>query len=147
MASTSLAHVTGGRTLEVQGLRELERNLNRVGRVLRRDILQDALLLGVGPLVDEWSRNAARSSTPGGTTGRGHAADSIHGQAVRNIARQAEVHVGPEVWGWYLSFTEFGTPHIAANAAGRRAADRTLPQVTEQFSGHVRLLVEQAVRR
>jgi hypothetical protein len=131
--------------VRVEGLKELNAALNRLESTARGGALESALNFAVEPIRAEWARLAPRSDTPSGTTGRGHAADAIT-VIVEHGTRHAEAHIGPPADFWYLVFAEFGTPHSAALAPGRRAADSKLGEAVERFRSELKGRVERAAR-
>lgn len=141
MASTRAASV-------VLGLDKMERNLRKVADTLTGErTLGSGLLAAAAPVRDEASRLAPRSETPGGTTGRGHAADEIASLLVRTRSGRAlEAHIGPPAWGWYLAFPEFGTLHQPAVGMFRRAADSKFDEAEAAFVEHMRPLIRGAIR-
>lgn len=131
--------------VQVEGLRELGQKLAKLARVTRGRALDSALVAGSEPIRAEWARLARRSDTTQGTSGKGHAADHISTVLVESGAHR-EAHTGPEADFWYLVFDEFGTPHQAANAPGRRAADAKLDESVRAFRDELRGRVEAVAR-
>ena len=137
--------LTGGASVRVEGLAELNKALGRLDAETRGNVLGKALLKAAEPIEEEWARLAPRSASPGGTYGKGHAADHIR-SVERHGSRDAEVDIGPESDFFYLVFSEFGTPHSAAVAPGRRAADAKLKESVETFRAELRGQIDRAVR-
>ena len=120
-------------TVKVEGLSALNRALRRLDKATAGEAVDIALLAAAEPVREEAGRLASRSATPGGTTGKGHAADHIGKVLKSRSARNREVFIGPEAEFWYLVFDEFGTPHQSANAPLRTAADTRFKAATLEF--------------
>lgn len=127
--------------LEVDGLAELEANLAKLEYQTRAQAAGKALLKAAEPIRQTAADLTPRSSTAGGTTGKGHAADHI--AAVHR--RDDEVHIGPEADFWYLIFVELGTPYTPAVAPLRKAADREFQAAVKLFRDELERAIRQAL--
>lgn len=133
--------------VRIEGLSDLRRNLRRLERHTAGRALTDMTVAAGEPIRDEWSRLAPRSDIPGGTTGKGHAADHIRVVAKDSPSPHvARARVGPEKDFWYLSFAEFGTPRQPALAPGRRAAKRTMGEAVDTLASRLRRAIRTAVQ-
>ena len=98
--------------LDVKGFKKLERRLRKLDDAAAGRALTDSTRDGAKVLRDEMRRQAPRSSSPGGSRGRGHAADHIDVEVRQTSRSVASVNIGPPGWGWYLALPEFGArPH------------------------------------
>ena len=120
-------------TVKVDGLQVLNRGLRRLDEATAGEAVDTALLAAAEPVREEAGRLASRSDTPGGTTGKGHAADHIGKVLKSRSRRNREVFIGPESDFWYLVFDEYGTPHQHANAPLRTAADTRFKAAVMEF--------------
>ena len=122
-------------SIRIEGLAELDSDLKRLVAVADAATMDEALLAGAEPIRAEAERLTPRSRTPNGSTGKGHAQDHIAAQIKKH---GKEAAVGPEKDFWYLIFAEFGTPHQAATAMFRRAADSQFVRAVVEFGAVLR---------
>jgi len=117
-------------SLTVEGMAELDSQLRRLVAVADDATLDEALLAGMEPIRAETARLTPRSKRPGGTTGKGHAADKIVAQ-IKQSGKRGEI--GPLKDFWYIQFAEYGTPWSAAVGMFRSAADSHFIRAVAEF--------------
>lgn len=116
--------------LKVVGMREFEKQLNRLSAALSKEARITALKAG-GQIVQEAaSDKAPRSDNP---TSIGHMADNIVVKTTINKKHQSQVSVGPDAKHWYGVFAEFGTSHHAAQPFLRPAIDENEDAVQDRI--------------
>ena len=64
----------------------------------------------------------------GATLGPGHVANNVIVTSRLSSLGVIQIKIGPDKDHWYNAFSEFGTPHIAAQPAFRPALDTKAPQ-------------------
>lgn len=134
------------REFDIDGLKEMGRNLDMLDRATAERAL-DAALEGGGEVIrEEVARLTPRSDTSGGTTGKGHAADHIGTKLEAHERHRRDIKIGPESSFWYLIFPELGTPNQPAVAMFRRAADTRFKQATEAFRDVLALKIRGALK-
>lgn len=134
--------LTTGRSVEVDGLKELDRSLKRLGKAVRREGTNQALLDGAEVIRAEAARLMPRSDVAGGTYGKGHAADHFE----KVLVDDGEVHIGPERDFWYVVFSEFGTPNQPARAPFRTAADTKFLEAVRAVRDRMEVEVKKAAK-
>ena len=104
--------------VKFQGIEEIGRVLDALGKRIGGRYLRGVLIKGARPLVVAAKRNASNADVTGETT------RSIGVVAARVSERTASIRVGPRrgngYKGWYAHFQEYGTaPHVIAALPGK----------------------------
>ncbi len=143
--------------VRVTGLRELERDLNKIDKaVAARTPARNALKKGGQILADTASRMAPDDPETGGNDLRNSIVVSTRtSRGTRKLLagagmlskRQVNVFVGPTTKIFYAHFMEFGTYKDAAQPYMRPAWDATRMDVLDKIVDELRVQVKKAVAR
>lgn len=125
-------------SVSLNGVKDLQRQLRRLGTEVERKSLQDAVMAGAEVIRAEASRLAPRRT--------GRLAANIEAVLVKKRKDQAIAHIGPNKEAWYGIFAELGTSHHPAQPFLRPAFDSKKDEAMDAAADKLRAAIAKAVR-